>query len=63
MDQVPAELLTAERVGTRNYDGVSVARLAMERGFITQIPEASRPKAFGAVSRLLRRISRTRTPF
>ena len=25
LDQVPAELLTAERVGTRNYDGVSVA--------------------------------------
>jgi hypothetical protein len=63
LDQVPGEILTKERMATRNYDGVSVASLAVERGHISQIPEASRPKAFGPVSRLLRRISRTRTPF
>ena len=61
--QEPSSLLTPERVATRNYDGITVAALAAERGFISQIPEASRPKAFGPVSRLLRRISRARTPF
>jgi hypothetical protein len=60
---VPAALLTPERVATRNYDGISVAALAAEKGFISQIPEASRPKSLGPVSRLLRRISRTRSPF
>jgi hypothetical protein len=60
---VPVSVLTPQRVATRNYDGVSVAALAAERGFISQIPEASRPKALGPVSRLLRKLSRTRSPF
>jgi len=63
LDQVPAELLTRERVGARNYEGISVAALATERGFASQIPEGSRPKTFGSVSRLLRKLSRTRSPF
>jgi hypothetical protein len=50
-------------VATRNYDGISVASLASERGFIGQIPEASRPRTMGSVSRFLRRLSRTRSPF
>ena len=29
LDQVPPEILTVERIGTRNYDGVSVASLAV----------------------------------
>ncbi len=61
--QVPASVLTHERMGTRNYDGISVAALAADRGHLSQIPQSSRPKTFGPVSRLLRRISRTRTPF
>jgi ankyrin repeat protein len=63
LDQVPAAILTPERVATRNYDGISVAALAAEKGFISQIPEASRPRSLGPVSRFLRRISRTRSPF
>jgi ankyrin repeat protein len=63
LDQVPAALLTRERVGTRNYDGISVAALASERGFLSQIPASAQPKRYGPVSRLLRKLSRTRSPF
>jgi ankyrin repeat protein len=63
LDQVPAALLTRERLSTRNYDGISVAALAIERGFISQVPEHARPKSYGPFMRLLRRVSRARSPF
>ena len=63
LDQVPAALITPERLALRNYDGISVLSLAVERGFTEQLPQACRPRSFGPVARLLRRISRTRTPF
>jgi len=63
LDQVPEALLTRERVAARNYDGISVAALASERGFESQIPAASRPKSSHSVSRFLRRLTRTRSPF
>ena len=60
---MPADVLTRENTSTRNYEGVSVAALAAERGFIAQIPHAARPKRYGLFSRMLRRISNTRPPF
>jgi ankyrin repeat protein len=63
LDQVPEALLTRERVATRNYDGISVASLAAERGFTSQIPASARPKTTTSVSRFLRRLTRTRSPF
>ena len=63
LDQLPVSLLTIERLSARNYDGISVISLAAQRGFISQVPEAVRPRSKGPVSRLLRRIAGTRAPF
>jgi hypothetical protein len=50
-------------VATRNSEGISVAGLAAERGFTSQIPVSARPKSYGSVSRFLRRLTRSRSPF
>jgi ankyrin repeat protein len=63
LDQVPPALLTRERLAARNYDGISVIGLASDRGFLSQIPEAARPKSHGPMFRLLRKLSSTRSPF
>jgi len=63
LDQVPASLLTRENMATRNYEGISVAALAAERGFTSQIPSSARPRSMGSISRLLRRLSGTQSPF
>ncbi len=63
LDQIPPQLLTRERMGTRNYDGVSVAQTALDRGFLDQIPEDARPRSVNAFSRFLRKLSNTRAPF
>jgi hypothetical protein len=60
---VPPNLLTAERLATRNYEGVSVVRLAEDRGHVAQIPEDARPKSYGPLGRVWRRFSSTRAPF
>ena len=59
---MPAELLTPELLGVRNYDGVSVRRLAISRGFAGQLPAALQPKPPGPVTRLLIRLGLARQP-
>ena len=40
-----------------------MAALASERGFLAQIPEASRPSSLGPIARFFRKISSARSPF
>jgi hypothetical protein len=63
LDQVPAHLLTRENLVIRNYDGLSVGRIAVKRGFVHQLPEPVRPKPRGLVSRFLESIGAKRPPF
>ena len=57
------KLLTPVRIATRNYDGVTVARLALDRGFLDQIPESARPKTMGPFRRFLHKIASSEAPF
>jgi ankyrin repeat protein len=63
LDQVPAALLTSERVGAQLRRNFRAVARCPERGFLGQIPEAVRPRPKGPVSRLLRKLSGTRAPF
>ena len=63
LDQVPPALFTPELLNVRNYDGVTVGRLAIQGGFTGQIPPDLRPKSPGAVSKLLTRLGMRRSPF
>ncbi|MBT5903015.1 MAG: hypothetical protein HOH58_13005, partial [Opitutaceae bacterium] len=56
-------LLTADTLQARNYNGVSVIRTAVVRGYVAQLPESSRPKPQGRVSRTLEKLGLTRPPF
>ena len=57
-------LLTAVGVSA-NLDGVFAAGLqpALDRGFLDQIPQASRPKTMGPFRRFLHRIASSQAPF
>ena len=56
LDQVPLSLLSRETLGARNYDGVSVGRTAISRGYAAQLPPALRPRDPGPVGKLLLRL-------
>ena len=63
LNQIPSELLSPANVGTRNYDGLTVAQTALDRGFYGQIPENSRPKRYGPLRRFLHGLGRSKAPF
>jgi ankyrin repeat protein len=63
LNQIPAELLTADRLSCRNYERVTALQTAIDRGFADQLPEQFRPKPETAMHRLLRRIGGARLPF
>ena len=53
LDQIPAGLITAALLATRNYEGVTPLATAMRRGHIEQLPDELRPKVPGLVQRTL----------
>ena len=57
----PAMLLTAETIETRNYEGLTVSRIAVDRKFVHQIPEAVRPKPPGALKRFISKLGERTT--
>jgi hypothetical protein len=56
-------LFTAELLSVRNYVGLSVGRIAVTRGFSSQLPPLLRLKPPGPVGKLLIRLGLMRQPY
>jgi hypothetical protein len=50
-------------IETRNYEGLTVGRIAVDRKCVDQIPEDVRPKPLGAFQRFMSKLGNTRAPF